>query len=400
MNRREAHPNPTIVKWARVSINCSVELASRKLGISEQDLLFIENGDMKPSFSQLRKISSLYKRPLSVLYLPEKPKDFIPMRDFRKMQATNEPYSMELCLMIRDTQEKIFALDEIMDSEEEDELDFIGSFSSNDDSIVIAENIREKLEIDSNDFSPSKEAALNNWIDKVENIGIFVFQAGNAKGKKISLKEARGFAIVNKNAPFIFINEQDAKSARIFTLIHELAHLWINESGVSNIGFRNMEYDDYDPIEVKCNKIAANVLLPKELFIQAIEQRYGDSFDENSIVNYLSNKYKLSRTMIARRLLEFNYITSKRYAEMTEVYKEEWEKMKVIYEKKEGKSFGPSPYLMKTIHNGKSLTKYVLSMYQSQRISSSTASELLGTKINKFQDLAVKGLGEKNAVLP
>jgi Zn-dependent peptidase ImmA (M78 family) len=389
MNTRIAHPNPKLLKWARTSINYSLEAASTKLNIELHNLLAFENGEIHPPFSLLRKMSEVYKRPLSVLYLPQIPRDFMPMKDYRRLTGDKRiPFSPELSILIRETTERLLAIKEIMEDEETEELDFVGSFAIADDEKTIANNIRTVLGINELATFSSRQEALNQWIEKVEDIGIFVFQTGNEVGKKINVNEARGFVISDKLAPFIFLNEDDAKAARIFTLVHELAHLWLNESGVSNIGFRNINFSEYDPLEVKCNKIAANVLLPSESTKEVMKQyvRYTKEFEQ--VVEYISAKFKVSKTMSARRAFDLGFINQDKYDNIVIKYQDEWEKYKAVKDSLEKKSGGPSYYRMKTIHNGKMFTKYVISLYNSQHITPSLASSLLNAKINNFTSLA------------
>jgi len=389
MKARIAHPNPDLLKWARSSINYSLEEASAKLHIDSIELSNYENGIDNPSFTLLRKMSEIYKRPLSVLYLPVIPRNYKPMNDYRKVaEKERVPFSPELSLLIRETIERSMALKEIMEDEDTQELDFVGSYTTLDDEVIISENIRSVLGISEDEIFSSRQEALNQWIDKVENIGVFVFQTGNEAGKKISVNEARGFVISDKMAPFIFLNENDAKAARIFTLVHELAHLWLDDSGVSNIGFRNIDISDYDPIEIKCNKIAANVLLPPDSTKNFIDSYIHKIGNIEQVVDYISLHYKVSKTMVSRRMYDLGYLNKQKYFILVNKFHEEWEKIKAYKDSVVESKAGPSYYLMKSIHNGKMFTKYVLGLYNSQQITPSFASSLLGAKVNNFYKIS------------
>lgn len=392
MARMHAHITPSVIKWARVSASFDITQAAKKIGRPEADIVAWELGEAFPSFAQLRRVSEVYKRPIAVFYLPEPPTDFQTLRDFRRISG--QPmgrYSPELTLLIRETQQRQAWLSEVIEETGDSPLWFIGAADQQTPVDVVANTIRETLGISIVDLSSfeTRASALRSWIQRIENAGIYVFQAGNMRGKKVSPDEARGFALSNEFAPFIFLNAQDSKSAQLFTLAHELAHLWLNQPGVSNLDFRVPEPQQYDPIEVVCNRIAAEILLPARTFLRELEKA-GSGTNLKQILSYFSAEFKVSEYVVARRLLDFGRISSNAYSKIVEELYQRWAAFMEDDEtnKSRNRHGGPSPHLMKVINNGRAFTRKVLSFYQMGTFSLRDVTLLLNAKVNHLEKIA------------
>ena len=323
---------PNILRWARETSKMSIETVALKIKVKEESIDLWEEGDDYPTINQLEKLSKLYRRPISVFYLPEPPSDFQTLRDFRKSRDFNE-YSTALTFIIRDIQSKQSWLSDFLKEESEQPLDFIGKFNKNDDIKLIAKNIKKVLEIDDHYYNND---ILRYWTDKIEQKGIFVSLASNIHSHlKINIEEVKGFAITDKYAPFIFINSADSKNSQLFSLIHELAHLWVNASGVSAfdfIDFRDTnELNKYDPIEVLCNKVTAEILMP--------EKKIRSLFKSNSeitheLIERKAREIKVSSFALLVRLVNMNIISTTIFNSYKKVFNEKYEDYLEIQAKK------------------------------------------------------------------
>ena len=375
------------MEWARKKSGYSPEDAAKKIGRPPDEIRAWESGKLRPTLAQAHKASEVYKRPLAVFFLPEPPKDFDTLRDFRRLpEGIPEEYSPELSFMIRRLQSRQQWLSEFLEMEEYESVDFIGSGTLRETPTHLAEKIRKKLGIETNQVIScrTREEALQLWIDHVEENGIFICRAGNLRWEKIDVEEARGFVLTDKYAPFIFINAQDAKAAQLFTLAHELVHLWINEPGLSNREPITKPKSDIERIEIFCNKVSAEMLVPESLFVK----RWQAEHKEKPLlekINSLSTHFKVSKEVVARKLLDQRTITQDRYLELVKEFKKEWmafkEKEKKERKEKEG---GPDYHLVKLMNNGLAFTRIVLSAYKSGEISGSETSGLLEIKLNYF----------------
>lgn len=377
--------NNEIIKWARITAKMSLEEVSSKLVCKIEKLEAWENGTDYPTIRQAEKLSQIYRRPLAVFYLPNPPKDFQTLRDFRSLEVLGE-YSTALTFIIRDVQERQSWIKQYLKEQGEGNLDFLGRFNEDNQPNEVADNIKKVLEIDEN---VDTDNILKYWISKIESKGIFVSLASNVHPKlKIDVNEVRGFAIFDRLAPFIFINSDDHKNAQLFTLAHELAHIWINSSGVSNIEFREYNVSQYNPIEVFCNEVAAEILLPKAKVLE--------NFKENSKINLedidnFSRNSNVSSYFVSVRLLKLELIGKKLFGQLQSIfndrYKSYLEKKLQKKLKQKEQAGGPNYYLLQIRKNSKAFTHIIYDSYRGGRISGYEASSLLRIKINNFSKL-------------
>ncbi|MFC1783082.1 ImmA/IrrE family metallo-endopeptidase [Planctomycetota bacterium] len=390
MPRIQANVTPEVMLWARKKSGYSVEDAAGKIGRPVEEIQAWELGKLKPTLAQARNASEVYKRPLAVFFLPEPPKDFDTLRDFRKLpKDIPAEYSPQLAYIIRRIRNRQQWLSEFLLSEGYSPLNFIGSASINVEPVKLAAEIRQSIRINLEDIFAcrSRSEALRLWIDCVEQTGVFVCQAGNLKHEKVSVEEARGASMTDRYAPFVFLNAQDAKAAQLFSLAHELVHLWINEPGLSNLMVPRRPSTDTEKIEVFCNKVAAEILVPLSLFKTCL-QKISKETIESQITN-LSMDFKVSREVIARRFFELGKIKQDYYKKLIQKFKREWLKQKEL-EKRESKTKdrGPDYNLLKIINNGRAFTQTVINAYGSGEISGVATYNLLEIKLNRLPTVA------------
>lgn len=388
MARVEALITPSVMRWAREHSGLSIEEAARKNVRSVEDIKAWEDGSLLPSIAQARKAAKVYKRPLAIFYLPEPPKDFETLRDFRSLpDEALRDYSPELSILVRTALEHQIWMSDFLIEEGVPPLTFVGSVSADDSPEKSALDILDKLNLspDEQRSCYSREEALRLWINKTEEAGIFIFRQG-----QIELEEARGFIISDEYAPFVYLNSGDGKAAQIFTLAHELAHLWLNQSGISNLEPpRRRRLKDEDRIELLCNKIASEAVLNSKSF-NAEWQKMDRSRSVEELIERLSKEFKVSEEVIARRLKDKQVLSQERYLTLREKFQIRWRQHKTTEKirMKEIKGW-PSYYTMKIFNNGYSFTKTVVSAFENGAISGREASSLLDVKVNNIPKLAV-----------
>lgn len=388
MSRVEALVTPSVIRWARETSGLSIEKAAKKLRRPVEDVEAWESGLNRPSISQARKASEIYKRPLAILYLPEPPKDFETLRDFRCLPIHEDrEYSPELLLIMRTATEHQQWTREFLIDEGIPPLPFVGSATVGDNPREVGEDILGVLEI-----SPDEQCdcrgrieALRLWMSKAERKGVFVFRQG-----RIDLRQSRGFIISDDIAPFVYLNSEDAGAAQVFTLVHELAHLWLNQSGVSNIvTFGAYQSVEASRIETFCNKVASEALLFRDRF-DAEWSNLSSSMTIEERVEKISRIFKVSEEAIARRLLENIIITNEKYEQLREYYQDRWLELKGKERNRlKQAGGGPSFYVQKVSKNGYAFTQTVVSAFNSGTISGREASTLLGVKVNHMPRLAL-----------
>lgn len=386
MSRIKAIVTASVMRWAREQAKLSLQEASDKIKRPVEDIQGWEDGSVRPSIAQARKASKVYRRPLAVFYLPEPPKDFETLRDFRTLPDTEQrEYSPELALIMRTTHYRQEWMHDYLAAEGLAPLAFVGSAKLSDSPSDVAQAILKAIEL-----TPKKQMkcktrydALRLWLDKIEAAGVFVFRQ-----RQIELEEARGFVMSDDYAPFVFINSGDSQAGQLFTLAHELAHLWLGQSGVSNLEPVGRALDaETKEIERFCNKVAAEAIMEESLFNRQWRQQSSNLPLEERILK-ISNAFKVSEEMVARRLLEKGVIDRDRYLELRQRYQERWvEYESRARERMRSSGRGPSYYVTTLAKNGYSFTQTVVSAFISGEVSGRDASSLLDVKVNNIYRL-------------
>ncbi|QMU65627.1 MAG: ImmA/IrrE family metallo-endopeptidase [Flavobacteriaceae bacterium] len=373
-----------ILKWARETADISIESAAKKVLVSPERILTWESGDDYPTIRQAKILAKSYRRPFSLFFLPEIPRDFQPLQDFRRNDS--KKLDTASLFIIRDVQEKQQWISEFFEDIGEDALSFVGKYSISDSPEVVAKNILEKLNINPGNY---KKKSIDEWIDKAEKAGIFISRTSYIHSRLILDKDViQGFAIADTYAPFVFINSKNWKAPQLFTLVHELAHIWIAQSGISNeidIDFRENPKSKLHPVEVFCNQVAANALMPAEI----MNQLGSDVFQSNQQIFKQAKELGVSSFAFLVRALHLKFISQSTYTSLKEDAQNEFEKFlekeRIQKEKQKKRKDGPSLYLLRLQKNSKLFTRIVMDSFHNGSLPPSTASNLLNTQINKFQ---------------
>ncbi len=348
---------------------------SLRINKPEEEIRQWESGEKQPTFAQLKTLATIYRRPLALFYLPTPPQENIPLHDFRHLPA-HEPaeWSSELAFWIRRMQLQQEWLRERFRLLEKLPLDFIGVSKLTDTPLETALKIRQVLNINTDTQISCKEprAALHYWITQAEYTGINVCQKGS-----IELDEARGFVLVDSYAPFIYINSKDSPAGRLFTLAHELAHLWLNLPGISNMNIPDYSRRREEQIERYCNQVAGLALVPAEDIRRFWNpQLYPDLLDH---VEKIAKRFCVSEAVIARRLRDDRKITTEDYQYLSGIYNKRKYKPK-----KPGKGNSIRNMLYQ---NGLLLVRTALDAVSSGTALASEVAGILNSKVNNFPKL-------------
>lgn len=308
------------LEWAASNIGLRLRDVVSKISSSDKIQKKLLTGEF--SVNQAEKLAEITKVPFGTLFLDEPPTLYKPdIPDLRQKQNA-EPLSDLFYEVLEDIQNKQDWYVDFLKDHGAEKLEFVGKFKNeiNLKSDLVAQDIRSTLglsEIKKN--STSRDNYLKLMIDKCEKVGILVFKNGvvkNASKKTLDPNEFRGFVLINDFAPVIFLNGRDAPSALVFTLAHELAHVWLGSSGVDDLDI----YGN-DPTEVLCNQIAADVLVPKSDFLQ-----YWESFDGNC--SKIADHFFVSKLMITRVALANEKISKQEYQEFYDFEYEYFKKLR------------------------------------------------------------------------
>jgi Zn-dependent peptidase ImmA (M78 family)/transcriptional regulator with XRE-family HTH domain len=352
---------PSILQWARESAGLSLEDAAAKVGINAargvsgaDRLLALETEEGEVSRPVLLKMAKNYRRPLVSFYLDEPPARGDRGEDFRTLpdrHTGGEPLVDALVRDIRSRQAVVRAVQ--VEEEEAEPLPFIGSMSRNDGVDPVLASIRQVLGLDLAAFRAqgSADGGFALLRSRVEAAGIYVLLIGNlgSHHSAIDVDAFRGFALADPIAPFVVINDQDAKTAWSFTLLHEVAHLWIGATGVSGGHFEGA-------VEQFCNDVASSFLLPQRDLDHLLITRAMDLDDAARLVTDFAEERLISRSLVAYRLFRAEKITERTWRALTDRFRVQWLQNRAAQrERARGMDGGPNYYIVRRHRLGAAL---------------------------------------------
>ena len=290
---------PDLLRWARERADMDIEsLIGRFPKYAEW-----ETGDLCPTLKQLEKLAKAVHTPLGYFFLSTPPNEPFPIPDFRTMEGTS---IKRPSLNLRDTvylcQQRQDWYHEYLQFEGETRLPFVGSASLTDSIDSSAAGIRDTLDFDMAERRtiPTWTAALRRFVEIADAVGVLVMVSGivgSNTQRKLDPKEFRGFALADDFAPLIFVNGMDTKAAQMFTLAHELAHIWLGQSALSD---SRPDYRPTHEVETWCNGVAAELLAP----LAVVREEYHMGEDLSKAVARLARHFKVSTLVILRRIYD------------------------------------------------------------------------------------------------
>ncbi len=371
--RTEALIKSELLVWARKSAGLDAAVVSSKAKVPLDKLKKWEAGEARPSIAQLRRLAEVYKRPLAVFYLPEPPEDFQALRDFRRLpERLLGSESYELRLEIRKAQYRREAALDIYASLGEKPPKFTAITGVKRAPEPLAQEGRARLGIGlaSQLAWRSEYDAFNGWRRGIEKLGVMVFQASN-----VDVEEMRGFSLALTPLPVIVLNIKDPVRARIFTLLHEFAHLMLREGGICDLDEAPGSRSPDQQSEIDANMVAGEVLVPRDALVREAQLRSPTGRTEWSDegIDFLSKRFRVSREVIVRRLLIVGLATDAFYRQKRAEYGQQF--------KATARPGYAPPYVLALSRAGDSFSRLVLAGYAREKLTSSDVSDLLEVRI-------------------
>ena len=368
---------PELLRWARERAGLTLgdlEKKFKKLPEWESDR------DVFPTLNQLEAFAKSVHVPLGYLFLDEPPEEGLPIADFRTIGKTQRiKPSPNLIETIYAMQRRQDWMHDYMIECQASPLRFAGSAGLNDDPSTIGIEMRKMIGLNrgwAGEVSTWQEAVTRLRLD-IERLGVMAVIngiVGNNTHRSLNVREFRGFALTDNYAPLIFVNGKDSKAAQMFTLAHELAHIWLGQSGLS--GFENMIPTGTE-VEEWCNRVAAEFLLPSQELMQVWDQVKEQELPYKT----LAREYKVSPIVAARRALDLQLIEKTTYFEFYEDYISQ-----PIKRKKS--SSGGNFYRTQNVRVGKLFATRVIGAAMEGKIGFKRAYELTGLWGGTFQGYA------------
>jgi len=372
--------NPEVFRWARESAGLELEVAARAIGIVPASLEAMEYGRKVPSRTNLANMARVYRRSLLTLYMPAPPQKGDRGEDFRTVVAERSlPAEAGIDALVRDLRVRQSLVRTVLEDEEGNQpLEFVGSASVTDNVTTLCNSIEQQLDLTHIEYRAqgNAEAAFALLREKTEQAGIFVLLAGNlgSHHSAIPVGAFRGFAIADPIAPFIVINDNDAKAAWSFTLVHELAHLWLGATGVSGGGYQEQR------IERFCNDVAAEFLLPyADVEVIDVAELAQDA--QIALITDHASRWRVSRQMVAYRLYKANRITLGAWKSLDAAICELWQtERRRAKELARSKDSGPNYYVIRRHRLGHAMLDFAHRAMDAGTLSPVKAARVLGVK--------------------
>jgi len=381
---------PEILSWARVTAGLSLEEAAAKLDINDargergaDRLAALEAGAAEPSRPLLLRMVKHYRRPLLAFYLPEPPRPSERGHDFRTLPPDHSVRDDALVgALLRDVKARQEMVRALLETEDEAlTLDFVGSMTPRDGAAPVMASIVERLGLDRGQFRNGvrgDRSALSGFAylrERAEDAGIFVLLVGNlgSHHTAIDVELFRGFALADPVAPFIAINDQDSERAWSFTLLHELAHIWVGATGVSG-------NNPSSPVEQFCNDVAGQFLLPDAEVER--EAGLGNSSTDAIMarIRDIADERQVSHSMVAYKLWRLNVISRDQWAQVSSAFRRFWLSNRDTAREENKSTKGPSYYVVRRHRLGGRLIELSRRMMADGALSPVKAARILSVK--------------------
>jgi Zn-dependent peptidase ImmA (M78 family)/transcriptional regulator with XRE-family HTH domain len=391
-----AYINPKVLEWARVTAGYSLDEAAEKLGLLRERLARAESGtDEKLTVPKLREAANLYKRPLAAFFLPEPPKADEPLHDFRRAGDPVRPAtSPALRLEMRQAEGRREEALELAHELGRPVRPFTSEAARSENPEDVGARVRRTLGVTESLQlawkTPSR--ALKAWKSAVEGRDVLVFETSS-----VPLSEMRGFSFFDRKFPLIVLNGKDAEAGRIFTLLHEFAHLLLNQKSLCDPSHDFSGRDQDSRIEAFCNQVAGAAAVPLDLLLKCADSSIGPNNWTHEELSRIGRRLSISKEVALRRLVTAKRATLTHYQRMRQEFLAEYQQIELEKKGRKDKPVIVPRERLIARNLGRSFIELVFDAYGSDKISARELSESLGVKLNHLSKLEAEVFGKELA---
>lgn len=369
---------PELLRWARERSGRTVEdLSGRFARLAEW-----EGGEAQPTLKQLEDFAKATYVPFGYFFLPEPPEERIPIPDLRTVRNSeiSQPSPDLLDTIYAMQRRQAWLREDRMECEAEP-LDFVGSARLADDPEDIGREMRRTLGL-----ADGWAAGVHTWqdavgelrraIEELDVMAVINGVVGNNTHRVLDVEEFRGFALSDAYAPLVFVNGADAKSAQMFTLAHELAHIWLGQSALTDVGLKIRPSQD---IESWCDKAAAEFLVPA----QELKAIWRDVRHERSPFEIIARRFKVSPIVAGRRAMDLRLVGRETFFAFYDEY--------IAQERvRRDRAGGGDFYKSQNTRVGALFATHAIRAAKEGRLSFKEAYDLTGLRGGAFQEYAAR----------
>jgi Zn-dependent peptidase ImmA (M78 family)/DNA-binding XRE family transcriptional regulator len=388
-----AYITPLVAAWARERAGLTFdELAAKLRTVTPLQIKAWERGDSLPTLTQAEELANKLRIPFAALFLSNPPATEIPLPDLRTVTGTSpEKPTPEFLDVVNDAVYRQSWYRDYQMRRGLKHLSFVASRNLSEGIEPVVRDMAKALSIhdDLRRQSENWEEFLRLLIHNAESLGLLVMRSGivrNDVHRKLDVNEFRGFAISDPLAPLVFINSRDARAAQIFTLAHELAHVWVGVSGISNPSPKKRSVDLNNSTEKFCNQVAAELLVPS----QGLLRFWNNSISPTANIRSIAVRYRVSLIVALRRAYDLGKLSSDEFFRLWKAEDERFQNT----EKKEPEQDGGNFWNSFNARNGSVLTEAVIGEVRERRVLYTDAARLLGVKVKTIEKLTSPSPGE------
>jgi len=369
---------PELLVWARERSGLPEDALRQRFPKLEE----WESGTRHPTLKQLEGFASATHTPVGFLFLPEPPEEHLPIPDFRVMadEEVGRP-SADLLDTIFHCQQRQEWYRDFALLNREDPVRFVGTIAAATPVGDVASEMRNTLAFDVADRGSTWTEALRRLIDRAEEAGVLVMVSGvvgNNTHRKLDPREFRGFALVDQLAPLVFVNGADTKAAQIFTLAHELAHIWRGQSALSDADLARRPAAE---VELWCNQVASEFLVP----LNALADDFDGDEDLTKELERLAKRFKVSTLVALRRIHDAGRLS---WDEYRAAYRAELDRILEILDAR-GAPSGGDFYNTQPLRVSRRFARAVIESTMEGQTLQRDAFQMLGfRKVSTFHELA------------
>ncbi len=344
-----------------------------------------QNNEKKPTFNQVEQVSKATGIPFGYFFLNNPPAEDVTLLEYRTINSTDNGW---MSRNLKDTIHDMKSVQEWMKDygkqQNQEPLDFVGSQVNQQNVKNFAKYIRGILGIEDNWSTTQKTAneSFNYLRNRISEIGVIIMMngvVGNNTHRALSLEEFRAFTLIDEYAPLIFINSNDSYNGRLFSLVHEFVHILIGESSLYNSG--NDNYVDVSKTEKICNAVAAEIIIPEDIFIKKWDESLNNS--PIDLINSIAKFFNCGTVVVARRALDKGFINDSQYDEVVEKAIEAYKCLKA------NRNGGGDYYRTKATKIDHRFLNYLIQSVQEGYTLYSDAFRLTNTNRKTFNNLAM-----------
>ncbi|MCP3881917.1 MAG: ImmA/IrrE family metallo-endopeptidase [Sulfitobacter sp.] len=381
-------PRPALLRWARARSGIEADVWEKRFPRYDSWV----NGEAKPTFKQLEEFARKTYTPVGFFFLDEPPMEEVPIPDFRTVRdlpvagvAGHVSADLLDTVYVCQARQEWYRDSQLLNGEAP--LEFVGTATLADSPSAVADQMRLVLDWtpETRDGLSSWEMALTRLRENAELAGVLVMISGivgSNTHRKLDPEEFRGFALADPRAAVVFVNGADSKAAQVFTLAHELAHLWLGETALSDVDPESVRtYDE----ERWCNQVAAELLVPMDEFRLVFDP----ASDLRAQLQPLAERFRVSTQVILGRAREAGSLSWDRFMEELRIEKQRV--AEVVAERGGGGNY----YNTKPVQVGKRFARELIASTLEGRTPYTEAFRLLDVK----KTSTFEGLGEQLGVL-